>query len=115
MASIALRGGARMPAIGLGCWKIPKDVCAGAVLSAIKVGYRHLDGACDYGNEVEVGAGIASAIKEGLVTRADLWVTSKIWMTYHDPAHVEVRPNVCSARFAGGVRTTEGERAHVQA
>ena len=50
-ASVALRGGARMPALGLGLWKIPKAACADAVYAAIKAGYRHLDSACDYGNE----------------------------------------------------------------
>ena len=54
-------------------------------LQAIKCGYRHLDCACDYGNEGEVGAGIKQAIDEGLVKRADLWVTSKLWNTYVPP------------------------------
>ena len=78
-----------MPALGLGTWKIPRDVCAETVHSAIAAGYRHLDCACDYGNEVEVGQGIARAIDEGLVTREDLWITSKLWNTYHAPEHVE--------------------------
>ena len=78
-----------MPALGLGTWKIPKDVCAETVHAAIAAGYRHLDCACDYGNEVEVGQGIARAIDEGLVTREDLWITSKLWNTYHRPEHVE--------------------------
>ena len=78
-----------MPALGLGTWKIPKDVCADTVHAAIALGYRHLDCACDYGNEVEVGLGIARAIDEGLVAREDLWITSKLWNTYHAPEHVE--------------------------
>lgn len=77
-----------MPALGLGTWKIPRDVCAETVHAAIAAGYRHLDCACDYGNEVEVGQGIARAIDEGLVTREDLWITSKLWNTYHRPEHV---------------------------
>jgi len=48
-----------------------------------------LDGACDYGNEVEVGQGIKRAIDEGIVTRKDLWVTSKLWNTFHRAEHVE--------------------------
>lgn len=39
-------------------WKVPKDVCAATVVSAIRIGYRHFDCACDYGNEVQVGEGI---------------------------------------------------------
>ena len=47
-----------------------------------------MDCACDYGNEEEVGKGIARAIEEGLCTREDLFVTSKLWNTYHKPEHV---------------------------
>ena len=46
---------------------------AETVYNAIQIGYRHFDEACDYGNEKEVGAGIARAIREGLVTREELW------------------------------------------
>jgi D-xylose reductase len=89
MTSLTLRTGDQMPALGLGTWKIPRDVCAETVHGAIAAGYRHLDCACDYGNEVEVGQGIARAIAEGLVTREELWITSKLWNTYHQPEHVE--------------------------
>lgn len=51
--------------------------------------YRHIDCACDYGNEKEVGEGIAIAIKEGICAREDLWVTSKLWCTYMAAEHVE--------------------------
>ncbi|ASJ74354.1 aldo/keto reductase [Granulosicoccus antarcticus] len=78
----------QMPVIGLGLWKIDKDVVADAVVEAIRAGYRHLDSACDYGNEKQVGEGIRRAIEEGLCTREDLWVTSKLWNTYHHPDHV---------------------------
>ena len=78
-----------MPKVGFGLWKIPKDICADAVYNAIKAGYRHLDSACDYGNEVQVGEGIKRAIDDGLCTREDLWVTSKLWNTYHAKEHVK--------------------------
>ena len=68
-----------MPAVGLGLWKIDQDSAADAVYEAIKVGYRHLDSAADYGNEKQVGEGIARAIAEGLCRREELWVTSKLW------------------------------------
>ena len=35
-----------------------------------------------------MGQGIASAIQSGIVTREDLWVTSKLWNTFHEPQHV---------------------------
>ncbi|MEH6910878.1 MAG: aldo/keto reductase [Oceanicoccus sp.] len=76
------------PEIGLGLWKVPNSQCAEVVYNAIKVGYRHLDSACDYGNEVEVGQGIARAIAEGLCKREDLYIVSKLWNTYHSKEHV---------------------------
>jgi len=42
------------------------------VYNAIKLGYRLLDGACDYGNEKEAGEGLRRAIKDGLVKREDI-------------------------------------------
>ena len=74
---LTLHSGDEFPAAGCGWWKVPKDVCADVVFEAIKAGYRHLDSACDYGNEVEVGLGISRAINEGIVTRRELFVTSK--------------------------------------
>ena len=81
--------GKSMPAVGLGLWKIDPGAVADAVYQAIKVGYRHLDSAADYGNEKEVGEGIARAIADGLCRREELWVTSKLWNTYHRQEHVE--------------------------
>eukprot|EP00421_Protoceratium_reticulatum_P014844 CAMPEP_0168387410 /NCGR_PEP_ID=MMETSP0228-20121227/15930_1 /TAXON_ID=133427 /ORGANISM="Protoceratium reticulatum, Strain CCCM 535 (=CCMP 1889)" /LENGTH=327 /DNA_ID=CAMNT_0008400643 /DNA_START=41 /DNA_END=1024 /DNA_ORIENTATION=- len=77
-----------MPMVGLGLWKAGPGEVEEAVYQAIKAGYRHLDGACDYGNEREVGAGIKRALGEGLCKREDLWITSKLWNTYHHREHV---------------------------
>lgn len=49
-----------------------------AVQDAIEAGYRHVDCACIYGNEREVGQGIKQKIEEGAVERKDLFVTSKV-------------------------------------
>ena len=88
MEHLALRSGRSVPAVGLGLWKIDQDETASVVQSAIDCGYRHLDAACDYGNEKQAGDGIAAAISAGKVTRDDLWITSKLWNTYHAPEHV---------------------------
>jgi len=77
-----------IPPVGLGLWKVAKPNVPELVEEAIRVGYRHLDSACDYGNEVEAGAGIKAALARGLCRREDLWVTSKLWNTYHAPEHV---------------------------
>ena len=66
---------------------MPKDKCAESVYHAIKIGYRHIDGAYDYQNGAEAGAGIRKAIKDGLVKREDLFVTSKLWNNYHSRDH----------------------------
>lgn len=50
------------PMFGLGLWKIPKESCAEVVYLAIRMGVRHLDCACDYGNELEVGTGITGKL-----------------------------------------------------
>ena len=81
--------GQAMPAVGLGLWKLDLGAVANTVYNAIKVGYRHLDSAADYGNERQVGEGIARAIADGLCCRDDLWITSKLWNTYHRHEHVQ--------------------------
>lgn len=78
-----------MPAIGLGLWKIPKATCADVVYDAIKAGYRLLDGACDYGNEKQAGEGVRRAIEDGIVKREDIFITSKLWNTFHAHDHVK--------------------------
>jgi len=80
------------PTIGLGLWKVARSAAPALVEEAIRVGYRHIDLACDYGNEVEAGQGIRAALEKGLCRREDLWITSKLWNTYHEPQHV--RPAV---------------------
>jgi len=76
------------PAIGLGLWKIARSEAPAIVEEAIRTGYRHIDSACDYGNEMEAGAGIRAAVTKGVCRREDLWITSKLWNTYHEPQHV---------------------------
>jgi len=80
--------GIPFPSPGLGTWKIPDEKTPQIVHQAIEFGYRHLDCAADYGNEQLVGHGIKSALDAGLCTREDLWITSKLWNTYHEPQHV---------------------------
>lgn len=69
-----------------GLWRVenPEET----VYHAIQSGYRRFDSACDYGNEESVGRGIQRAIQEGICTRDELYITSKLWNTYHNPNHV---------------------------
>lgn len=86
--TIPLKWGAQFPTVGFGFWKVEQEAAADVCFNAIKTGYRHLDCACDYGNEQQVGEGIAKALKKGVCEREDLWVTSKLWNTYHAAEHV---------------------------
>jgi len=84
-----LNSGFDMPIIGLGTWKSKPGEVEAAVKHALKIGYRHLDCAFVYGNENEVGEGMRAAMKEYNIAREDIWVTSKLWNTFHHPEKVE--------------------------
>lgn len=85
---LTLRTGRKLPAVGLGLWKIERDQTAAVIETAAACGYRHFDSACDYGNEVEAGEGLMNVLAGGSVRRDDLWVTSKLWNNFHRAEHV---------------------------
>jgi D-xylose reductase len=89
---LSLADNGYLPSIGLGLWKIPQEAAAALVVASLELGYRHLDSASDYGNECEVGQGIRLALQRGICTREQMWVTGKLWNTFHRPEHV--RPAV---------------------
>lgn len=68
-------GGARIPRLGLGTWQNTGPQCTAAVRAALELGYRHIDTAQAYGNEVEVGRGIAQSD----VDRDEIFLTTKVW------------------------------------
>ncbi|ODQ57845.1 hypothetical protein WICANDRAFT_101262 [Wickerhamomyces anomalus NRRL Y-366-8] len=81
-----LNNGVVMPVFGLGTWQSkPNEVC-NAVEFALKNNYRLIDTAAIYGNEHEVGEGI----KRSGISRAELFITTKLWNSHHDPVDVEI-------------------------
>lgn len=75
-----LNNNIEMPELGYGVFRVEQgQELVEAVKTAIKKGYRSIDTAAIYGNEESVGQGVNQAIEEGLVTRDDLFITSKVW------------------------------------
>ncbi len=78
MQTMKLNNGQEIPAIGYGTWQSPdSEVTIEGVKSAVHFGYRHIDAAAVYRNEISVGRGIA----ESGIEREKLFVTSKVWNT----------------------------------
>ena len=74
---VTLNNGVEMPLLGFGVFQIPDaEECERCVVDAIGTGYRLIDTAAAYGNEVAVG----NAIKRSGVAREDLFVTTKLWV-----------------------------------
>ena len=78
--------GVEIPLLGFGTWQLEADDARRMVREALRIGYRHIDTAWIYKNEKAVGDGIADAVAEGIVTRDDIFVTTKIWVEHfqHD-------------------------------
>lgn len=79
-----------MPKVGLGTWKSAPGQVKQAVMAALDSGYRHIDCAAAYSNEQEVGEALALRIGPGkALQREEVFVTSKLWNTKHEPEDVE--------------------------
>lgn len=82
MEYVTLNTGAKMPIEGFGVFQVKdKKECYESVYNAIKVGYRLFDTATAYTNEDALGEAIRDAIKDGLCTREELFITSKLWVS----------------------------------
>ncbi|ESP00397.1 hypothetical protein LOTGIDRAFT_225865 [Lottia gigantea] len=87
---VKLNNGQLMPVLGYGTWNFFKEnQVRDALRVAIDIGYRHIDTASVYKTEPEIGEAVEGKIKDGAIKRSDLFITSKLWNTYHDPEWVE--------------------------
>lgn len=76
-----LSNGIKIPMEGFGVFQVrDKSECKEAVLNAIKAGYRLIDTAASYTNEDAVGEAVREAVAEGICTREELFITSKMWV-----------------------------------
>ena len=88
---VQLNNGAWMPRFGLGTFNVPDNTtCKDAVLTALRMGYRHIATAHAYMDEQGVGEAVNEFIKESGVKRKEIWVTSKLWPSeYADPTAID--------------------------
>ena len=87
---LALReGSGTMPALGFGTLIPDATETRNATRTALEVGFRHFDCAERYRNEEQVGLAISEAVRDGSVSRKDLFITTKLWNTNHRPERVE--------------------------
>ena len=80
MMSYVMNDGHEIPAMGYGTWRVRDGESEALVIEALAVGYRHIDTAAIYENEVGVGKGIARAG----IDREEIFVTTKLWSSDHD-------------------------------
>lgn len=90
MEAVQFYNGRTMPKIGLGTYRVKdSDECRESVKHAIEQGYRSIDTAMIYGNEETVGQGIKEGLKSTGLSREDLFITSKLWLTDFGRQNVE--------------------------
>ena len=78
-STIKLNNGVEMPRLGLGVWKTSNNDSRDAVVTAIKHGYRAIDTAREYGNELGTGVGIREGMQQEGLKREDIFVTTKLY------------------------------------
>lgn len=89
MKTLSFQNGDEIPVLGLGTWLSKPNEVYNAILAALEDGYRHFDCAYIYGNEAEIGRAFQEAFSKKLVKREDIFVTSKLWNSDHEPARAE--------------------------
>ncbi|CAI2329387.1 unnamed protein product [Caenorhabditis sp. 36 PRJEB53466] len=78
-----LLSGYEMPVFGFGTWQLSRGIAGERVREALEVGYRHIDCATGFGNQAECAEGIKEWCRIRKVKREELFISSKIWNTFH--------------------------------
>ena len=84
MDYITLYNGIKVPALGIGTFMISPEDTEKSVYAALKLGYRMIDTANAYMNEEAVGKALTRAFAEGIVTREEVFVSTKLWPTMYE-------------------------------
>ena len=92
--TVTLNSGYEMPILGIGCFSLSQDEAENSVYWALFDGYRLIDTARIYGNEEAVGRAIQRAIDDGIVSREEIFVTTKMWTSDYDDGEAAVQASL---------------------
>ena len=92
--TVMLNIGISMPILGIGTYALSDSEAQDSVYWALRDGYRLIDTARIYGDEAGVGRGIQRAIDEGIATREEIFVTTKMWTSDYDNADAAINASL---------------------
>ena len=96
--TVTLNSGYEMPILGLGMFSLSDSEAENSTYWAFTAGFRLIDTAKIYGNEISVGKGLQRAIDEGIVTREEVFITTKMWTADYGDADDAINASLSSAR-----------------
>ncbi len=88
--TVKLNNGYEMPMLGIGTYSLHDEICVNSIYTAIQYGYRKIDTAYMYENEKEVGEAVRKAINDGIVTRSEMFITTKLYPNQFDNPEVAI-------------------------
>ncbi|XP_038214523.1 aldo-keto reductase AKR2E4-like [Zerene cesonia] len=83
-----LNDGNKLPTMAFGTYLLKGEVARQSIVRAVEAGLRLIDTAAYYENEVDVGAAVAEVIDRKIVTREEIFISTKLWNKYHDREQV---------------------------
>ena len=86
--TLVMNNNLKIPQLVLGTFKTTTEEMNKVIEKAISVGYRHIDCAWTYHNEKDIGRSLSNQFQKGAIKRSDLFLTSKLWCSFHKPSRV---------------------------